>query len=310
MKMLALCLVLFLGLSACNKQGETTATTEGGEQKIGVLLVNHGSHSPTGRQALLDLETRVKDSVLASGEVKGIRTAFMEYTEPSIATRMKEFDAEGYTDVVIVPIFLTVSPHSFDDIPTILGKKEDPKSIEALKIEKIARYTPKARTEITPLLDFTDILKNNIARRVKALSTNPAEEGLAMIAYGDEDYTKEWSALMNEVGDHVKAEVGIPVHSHGWCGHIAHYDPNYTTEAIDKVLETQKRAIVMPVLVAHDEMFQVQIIGDGIDKVKDSKNRVVYKPDAILPDPGVDQWVIDISQEYAAKMKNKVTASR
>ncbi|MDL1895765.1 cobalamin biosynthesis protein CbiX, partial [Anaerolineae bacterium CFX7] len=91
------------------------------KQKIGLLLVNHGSHSATWRQALLDLETRVRDAILAEGIVQEIKTAFMEYTEPSIATRMKEFDQAGFTDVIIVPIFLTISPHSFDDIPTILG---------------------------------------------------------------------------------------------------------------------------------------------------------------------------------------------
>jgi sirohydrochlorin ferrochelatase len=121
------------------------------------LLVNHGSRSETWRQALLDLEGTMKDSILAGGDVSGIKTAFMEYNEPSIATRLKEFDAEGFTDVIIVPVFLTVSPHSFDDIPTIIGQKEDPQSLEVLKIENIERYTPKAKTHITPLLDFTDM---------------------------------------------------------------------------------------------------------------------------------------------------------
>ena len=46
-------------------------------------------------------------------------------------------------------------------------------------------------------------------------------------------------------------------------------------------------------LVAHDEMFQVKIIGDGIAKVEDHKNRVVYRPDAILPDDNVDAWVVE-----------------
>jgi sirohydrochlorin ferrochelatase len=93
-------------------------------------MVNHGSRSATWRQALLDLETEVKDSILAGGAIQGTKTAFMEYNEPSIATRLKEFDAEGYTDVILVPVFLTVSPHSFEDIPTIIGQKEDPQSLE------------------------------------------------------------------------------------------------------------------------------------------------------------------------------------
>ena len=94
---------------------------------------------------------------MASKKIEGIKTAFMEYNEPSIATRLKEFDKEGFTDVILVPIFLKVSSHSFEDIPTIIGQKEDPNSKEMLKIEKIERYTPKATVHLTPLLDFLNI---------------------------------------------------------------------------------------------------------------------------------------------------------
>ncbi len=128
---------------SCNKRSETVQGAAG--RKVGVLMVNHGSRSATWRQALLDLEANVKDSILMGGIVKETRTAFMEYNEPSIATRLQEFDSAGFTDVIIVPVFLTVSPHSFDDIPTIIGKKEDPQSMETLKIEKIERYTPRGR---------------------------------------------------------------------------------------------------------------------------------------------------------------------
>ena len=80
------------------------------DTKIGVLLVNHGSRSETWRNGLLQLESHVAPSIFRNSTVKGLKTAFMEYTEPSIATRMKEFDQEGFTDVIIVPVFLTVSP--------------------------------------------------------------------------------------------------------------------------------------------------------------------------------------------------------
>lgn len=297
-----LSLICTLLLLSCQSE-EMDRTSEKGEQKIGILLVNHGSHSETWRNALLDVEKHVKDDLMKDGNVKGVKTAFMEYNEPSIATRMKEFDKEGYTDVIIVPIFLTVSPHTFEDIPTIVGLKEDPESKEMLQLEKIERYTAKAKVHITPLLDFTDILKKNVLRRVKELSKDPANEGLVLIGYGDEDYEKEWIQLFNDVANYVKKEVGISHHSYGWCGHIARYNPDETTKAIDKALARKQKAVVVPVLVAHDENFQIKIIGGGIENVKDNKTRVIYKPDAILPDVNVDQWVIDISAEYVKKIR-------
>jgi len=250
------------------------------DKNIGVLLVNHGSRSETWRKALLELE----------------------YTEPSIATRMKEFDSEGLTDIVIVPVFLTVSPHTFDDIPTIIGKKIDPQSLEMLKIQKIERYTPKAHFVLAPNLDFPGVLKENVLRRAKRLSTDPANEGLVLIAYGDETYEKEWADLLAGVGDYVKTNTGMAAYSHGWCGHIAHYDPAKTTNAIEEVLKTKKKAVVIPVLVAHDENFQIKIIGGGIAKVTDNQSRVAYRPDSILPDSNIEQWVIRIACQYAREI--------
>jgi len=292
---------------ACSNTGQQESAAA--KRKIGVLMVNHGSRSGTWRNALLALEAGVRDSVLAGGQVQGIKTAFMEYTEPSIASRLKEFDKEGYTDVILVPIFLTVSPHSFDDIPTIIGRKEDPRSLELLKLEKIERYTPRAEVHLTPLLDFTDMLQQNVLRRFRALSEDPANEGLVMIAYGDETYTHEWSALLTRVGEYVGRHTGATDFSFGWCGHIAHYNPDSTTAAIQQVLGKKEQAVVIPVLVAVDEMFQVKIIGDGIAKAANGKDRISYKPDAILPDVNVESWVIHTISEHVSKITGAATAA-
>lgn len=296
---LALTALLFIvSFTSCTTTNQT-ATETPSEKKIGVLLVNHGSHSPTWRQALLDLDSSVRNQILQHPNIEEVKTAFMEYTEPSIATRMKEYDEAGFTDVIIVPIFLTVSSHSFDDIPTIIGLKEDPQSMETLKIEKIERYQTKAKAHITPLLDFTAILQKNILRRVQSIAKNDSTEGLALIAYGDQGYNTEWSALMDSVGRFVASETNVDNYSYNWCGHIAHYNPDSTAVAIREVLAQKEHAIVMPVLVAHDEMFQVQIIGDGIKQIENHTERVTYKPDAILPDQNVEQWVIDITAGFA-----------
>lgn len=289
-------LVCFLPIAA------SAAGTPEGAKKIGVLLVNHGSRSATWRQALLDVEAEVRPALVGSGPIQGIKTAFMEYTEPSIATRLKEFDAEGFSDVIIVPLFLTVSSHTFDDIPTIIGKKVDPASLEMMRLEKIERYTPKAATVLAPNLDFPGILKDNVLRRVRALSQKPADEAVVLIAYGDETYEKEWTALLEGVSDYVQKQTGIATHTHGWCGHIVHYKSDKTKEAIEAALRSAPRAIVIPVLVAHDENFQIKIIGGGITKVADNATRVVYKPDAILPEPAVNQWVVSVATRYATAL--------
>ncbi len=293
---LRIALLLFMlapTLQACSsdRKSQPVATTDT-SKKTGVLLVSHGSPSKTWRDALFDLEKSVTPEILANGNIAGIKTAFMEYNEPSIATRLKEFDKEGYSDIIVVPLFLTVSPHSFDDLPTIIGQKEDPRSMETLKLEKIERYKPVAAIHMTPLLDFGDALQKNVVRRVKALSTNASNEGLILIGYGDEDYEKEWKELFDKVGASVKQETGIDAYSHAWCGHIVRYRSDSTTAAVTRMLKRKQHAIVIPVLVAHDENFQVRIIGSGLEKASADKNRILYKPDALLPDPSIEEWIV------------------
>ena len=297
-------LILILMLAGCTGQQEEPASMEqNDDRKIGVLLISHGSHSETWRNTLFDLEKKVRERILKNEKTDGIKSAFMEYTEPSIATRLKEFDNEGYTDVVIIPILLTVSSHSFDDIPTIIGQKENPESVEMLKLEKIERYTPKATPHITPLLDFSEILRKNVLRRAKNLSKNPEDEGLVIIAYGSEPYEKEWRDLFDKAAQHVQSETGIDTYSIGWCGHIVRYSPDSTAAAVKRVLDRKKTALVIPSLVAFDENFQIKIIGGGIEKVDDHETRVVYKPDAILPDSNIEQWIVDISDEFATTIR-------
>jgi cobalamin biosynthesis Co2+ chelatase CbiK len=250
----------------------------------------------------------VKDSVsgeiLSDPNIKGIKNAFMEYTEPSIAAAMKEFDKEGYTDVIVVPLLLTVSGHSFDDIPHILGLKNTQAEIDKLKSENVEVYKAKAKVAMTPLLDFPKILGENVIERVKKLSKDPKNEACVLVAYGDDRYDKEWTTLLNEIGEKVKNSIGIEVCAHAWCGHIAEYSSKPTTKAIDEVMTKKQNAIVIPILVAVDENFQGSIIGGGVKAAKRAKD-VYYKPDAILPDINVQKWVVSISKETANKINSE-----
>jgi len=291
-------------LSSCdNKQSTEKQTSESEDahsKKIGVLLVSHGSHSKNWRRMLRATQTDVEKDVLKGGKVSGIKTAFMEYTEPTIATQLKAFDDDGYTDVIIVPLLLTVSSHSFDDIPIIAGLRECASKEEELRLESIAVYKAKAKVVLTPLLDFTTVLEKNVVRRAKAMSKNPSEEGLVLVAYGSTPYNKEWEILMGKLEKTVKKETGIDVLNYSWCGHIVHYKLEPTMKAINTTLEKKKKALVIPILVAVDENFQGRIIGGAIEKVNKGE-QIVYRHDAILPDPDISQWIMDISAEYAEK---------
>lgn len=286
--------LIFLFLVGCNSQQEPEKTAAVNERKVGVLLVNHGSESKKWRKMLLNVEDSVRDRVITDNNISTVKTAFMEYTEPSIATRMKEFDEEQYDEVIIVPLFLTVSSHSADDIPTIVGIKSDPKVRENLEErENIEVYRAKAKVTVTPLLDFTTLLKKNILRRVKALDENTENTGVVLVGYGDKSYNQQWEEMMEELGRYLKIKANIDTVAYSWCGHLVDYSPDPTTQAVNKIFELEDRAMVVPLLVAFDKNFQIDIIQKSID-ISENAAKVLYEPDAILPDENLNNWVVDI----------------
>ncbi len=71
------------------------------------------------------------------------------------------------------------------------------------------------------------------------------------------------------------------------------------------MLASREVALVIPVLVAYDEMFQKNIIGRGIKAVEDNEAKILYRPDSILPDGDIAHWVIRISDEFARGIRDQ-----
>ena len=289
--------ITILGILAIGcKDSKETESQKLGDKKVGVLIVNHGSVAASWRNMLVDIETQVSADLLAHQNIAGVKTAFMEYTEPSIATQMKEFDEAGFDEVVVVPVFLTVSSHYSHDIPVIVGLSADPKIKAELAKEKIEVYRSKAKVSIAPPLDYSAILKKNIERRVNALSENAKNEGVLLVAYGDEQYNQQWEEMVEEIGKYLKIKTGHNDIAYAWCGHLVRYSTEPTISGITKLLALNDNVLVIPVLIANDPYFQDEIIQTAVNAVNVGNN-VKYIQDAILPDQNVNEWVKNIAIE-------------
>lgn len=297
MKKVVLILMIAFSIVSCNSNEPKTNEKKSDDYKVGVLLVNHGSHSKLWRDMLLDVQKKTEDKILANPKISKVLTGYMEYNGPSIADQLKKFDKEGYDEIIIVPLFLTVSSHTESDIQNIVGVKKNPDVIADLKEENIEIYSPKARVIITPLLDFPNLLKKNIARRYKALNNGNTNNGLVLVAYGSTPYNQQWIELIEDIGKYMKINAGVENISYAWCGHIVNYSTEPTTNAINQILEMEDHAVVIPVLVAIDSDFQNDIIQTGVNLVKNHEAKVSYKQDAILPDDNLNNWVVNIINE-------------
>lgn len=288
-----------LMLAACQQKVEQPEAAAKNAHKIGVLLVNHGSRQKAWRDMLVDVEKAVDDRLLALPNVKGVRTAFNEYNEPSIAVQMKAFDDEGFDEVIVLPLFLTVSGHTNSDITNQVGLKNDPKALEALPKDGVPVYRPKARVTLLETIDSTEFLKANILRRTKALlkDGDGSKFGVTLAAYGDHEFNQQWEALMGEIGKHLQANVGIDAINYAWSGHLVNYSSDPTRKAINQILAEKEKDIVISVYVAYDKKFQKDVIGGGV-QASDRPQDVLYnEPEAILPDENLNNWVVETVRE-------------
>lgn len=277
-----------------------------GRPERGVLLVSHGSHSPSWRHMLLDVHRDVADDLLALEGVGEVRSAFMEYTEPSIATQLRAFDAAGVGEVIVVPLLLTISDHSFDDIPVICGQREDADKAAELAEEHIEIYKPEARLTFAPLLDFTDLVEKNLARRLEhavgspeALDASGVSTGLVLVGYGSADFDDQWHEFFAKIDRYAESELGIDSSVHAWCGHLVEYSRQPTLDQLEAQLAKHDRVVLVPIFVAYDEMFHQKIMGRAAERCSDPA-RVIYTDDAILPEPTVAAWIVRITGEILA----------
>lgn len=278
---------------------ETARATVLGDDsgRTGILLVNHGSRSPVWRKMLLDVQAEVAEQLLRIDDVAQVRTGFMEYTEPSIATQLRELDAAGIERVLVVPLLLTISDHSFDDIPAICGQSDDGELVARLASENIEVHRPAAQVSFSPLLDFSGLVRSNLVRRVRpVMGPDAPSTGLVLVGYGSAEYDDDWQRFFTSTRAAAEADLGIQASAHAWCGHLVDYGRTPTLEAINAMLERTDRVVVLPQLVSYDPMFQERIIGRAVRECADP-SRVLYTNDAILPEPAVGEWVVRIASQ-------------
>lgn len=263
--------------------------------KYGILLIGHGSASEEWTRTFLEVDTATSKDLLNISGVKMVRTAFIEAHKPDISSQLRAFDSSGITDIIAIPLLLTASTHYSIDIPRQLGLIKNSIKHKEFEDEKEVFYQSKAKIHLNKPLDFGDVLKKNILRRFSALSQSPKEEALLMVAYGeDHSYLKDWTNMLNKAGKYVKKKCKINQYDHTWCGHIVNYNPEVTTSKIKYLLERNKRVIVIPVMVSKG-FLQNKIIMKGVENAN-APSRIIYRPDSILPDKDLNNWVISCTK--------------
>ena len=84
-------------------------------EKIGIIIVDHGSRRPQSNDMLLD----VVQTFRQRGSYAIVEPAHMELAEPTIQTAFDRCVEQGATRIVVHPYFLLPGRHWDEDIPNL-----------------------------------------------------------------------------------------------------------------------------------------------------------------------------------------------
>jgi len=275
------------------------------KKKNALLIIAHGSPSQKWNQPVLNIENQVKELLKAKKIIgfEEVRVALMEFTEPSIATVVKDMENKGITRIFALPLFIAPSGHSIYDIPTLLGLYYDKEMIDELKEEGIKIVDSKIKITVGPTLNYENAMKDILLDKVKNLSDNPEEEALIILAHGDKNFKPIWEKLSNETGNYILAKTGIEYFDNAFV----EVGQSFAIDGVSPILkanENKKKVIVVGMYLSMGVKNMAEnsgfiMMGRTIESKKmfEGKN-IVFAEHGLLPDERIAKWVVDRAVEW------------
>ncbi|HJJ36078.1 MAG TPA: sirohydrochlorin nickelochelatase [Methanocorpusculum sp.] len=97
-------------------------------EKIGILLVGHGSRLEYNKQLI----TVTAEMMHEKRPDTVIRSCFLEYSDPNVTAGLDQMKTEDIDILLVVPLFLAKGIHIMRDIPRLLGLENGAKTGEVV----------------------------------------------------------------------------------------------------------------------------------------------------------------------------------
>lgn len=83
----------------------------------GLILLAHGSRDPLWRQPIEAVASQIRNIAPAVH----VRCAYLELSDPDLASSVDELAALRVTSITVMPLFLGVGRHAREDLPRLLA---------------------------------------------------------------------------------------------------------------------------------------------------------------------------------------------
>jgi sirohydrochlorin ferrochelatase len=275
---------------------ETTAT--GGP---GLLLVAHGSPASAWNQPLLDLEKQVQRD-FGKQPFHAVRLAFMEFTEPTVADGVRALEAAGCDRIIVVPLLIAPSSHSHSDVPALLGLYADEHVQAALREEGAEPIRSRLPMTVTPTLDHGELFEQVLLERVRALSDDPGNEALVVLAHGDEGFEPIWNSRMQRLVTYLCGTTGITYGDYAFA-HVGQAYGLHGVPTVAAAAQHRKRVLVVGCYLSMGttgmhQRFMHTPRSRAFPMPNPLEGKDVVTADAgLLPSPLVARWIIQTATQ-------------
>lgn len=259
----------------------------------GLLVVAHGSHSREWNRLVLQTGKEVESLNRVSGEFRAVRTAFLEVAKPDVASALEELEKLGCDRIVVVPLFIAPSAHTYFDIPAVLGVYFSPTMEASLAGEGARIARPSVPVVLTNTLAEGDMLCSSTLDRVRALSKRPRDEALILLVHGADHHSELVCSLMRRISSFCCGRTGID-YADWVCVGIGQDYGEKAIPAIQRALRRKNRVLVVGVYVglSADQIHKryVESLGRGREAKHGDPlagKDVVFSRKALLPDPRI-----------------------
>lgn len=212
--------------------------------KPGLLILTHGAPSPKWQESIKDIAARTAKLNEAKGAFHAVTAANMEFAQPDAAEGVRTLEKAGCDRIIVVPAFIGHTSHTHFDVPASLGLYSSPSVRKTMELEKVKPAAPKVPVTVTQPLCDGDVLDKYVKDEIAALSENPADEAVLLLAHGDEQYAGLFEPVMRRLLIEAAGSKGITVGDWLCCGMGESWNRE-VAPVIRKMAKDRKRVIVI-----------------------------------------------------------------
>jgi len=263
--------------------------------RTALVVVAHGSPSEEWNRCVLDLEARLDALNLPGVDYR--RVALMEFNQPNIASVIRDCEREGVDTVFVLPLFISPSGHSEDDIPNILGLKYSPSVHAELVAEGTEFVRTKMQIVVGPTLMDSGVIEKAMLERVRALSTDPQKEAVLFLAHGDAGRIGFWKHILRNCETAVR-EAGFDYVDNALVGMGQNFAKD-VQPLLDGASAVKERILVQGIYLVSGVGSMARMF--GMDR-QAAANNIAYGEKGILPESMDDvlAWIENTVSEWAA----------